>query len=271
MKRRIALSALFVTLLLGGCSFLKKTSTNPLDVSGGKSATVAISDLAYEKHNPRPSGILGIFTSTFLSQGIFFASQSGIRGVTDTLKVLSMQEQPLNDNTFLMLQQLGDTLAVNVPDMLNRNPNRITALDQYSESLGNLITNADQKVAELAASQTTLTAQQKTEQTAANVIQKEVDQASKLNDFSTAGSKQQDLLKAQSKLAETQLKLKQTKDMLTRLKAAVTLAKARQSAIQKNREIILSGLSIVDLPGAQNLGIIKNPSSKGTTTNLFTP
>lgn len=270
VKGKIASSLLLISLLLGGCSFAKKTPSTSLEVSGGKSATVAIGAMAANTHDPRPSGMLGIFTTTFLSQGIFFATQTGVRGIEATMKTLQKQEQPLNDETFQMLQQLGDTMSVKIPDMLNRSPNRISALDAYSESLANLITNADQKIAELAASQTTLTSDQKAKQTTMNGIQKEVDQATKVNDFATAGSKQEELLKAQSALAEVQLKLKQTTDMLSRLKKAVALAKARESAITKNREIILSGLTIIDLPGAQDLGILGNASSK-QSTNIFAP
>lgn len=237
-----------------------------MEVSGGKSATVAVNDLAMEKRAPRPSGLLGIFTSIYLAQGLFLPAQTGIAGIDAALAVLQKQEQPLGDDTFQLLEQLGSVLSVDVIDMLNRSSNRIEALDRYLESLGNILINADRRSQELAASLVTLTAAQKKEKTNVNTLQTAINKAIQASDYADAGSKNGELMKAQTALSETELKIKQTTDIQAKLKKLIDLGKQRKATIEKNREIILSGLTVTDIPGLTNLGLVKSGSTKSKST-----
>lgn len=256
---------LYLSLLLGSCGTQgEEQSQPPLSVSGGKSATVAIGDLAKAmKESPRPSGTLGIFSAIYLAQGTFLPTNAGAEGVMSVLTLLKNQERPLTDETYVLLEQLGSTLSVNVVDMLNRSSDRSDALDRYTEALTNIAENGQKKLAELTASLTTLKERERSQRLAVRDAQKIVNDALRQKDYQAAGSKQEEVNMAQSALAETELALKQTNDTLVQFKKFLDLTKKRLAAVQSNRAILLSGLTINDIAGLKDLGLVKD--SKNTT------
>ncbi|MDO8468424.1 MAG: hypothetical protein Q7S29_01565 [Candidatus Peribacter sp.] len=255
MKKGIVLLALASALLCGCASSAVQTPTPP--VSGGKSATVVLDTLVKNPGKPRPSGTLGIFASLYLAEHLFLSTQSAMQGVQETLHIIRSQEQPLGDETFTLLQTLGDALAVNVVDLLNRSDNRLETLDRYVAALTSTVENGRQRSGELKASLETLAAEKKSQRTLVNEITKAQKAAVKAKDFATAGAKQEELVKAQADLSETTLKESQTKSSQKQLTDSLTLAEKRLSAIEKNREILLAGLQITDTQGLTELGVLR--------------
>lgn len=258
MKGKIALLVLPSLLLLTGCFGSEGSSALPSDeVSGGKSAVISTELLGKMlRHSPRPSATLGIFSSMYLSQGLFVSTESALNGITSLMKILETQEKPLSDDSFALLGQLETTMNINIVDILNRSTNRIETLDQYSTALKNITENSKQKSDELKASATTLEEQKKTQRQTVRDLEKEIQKAITAKDFTTAGSKQGELTKAETALNETELKDKQTNDMIDRFKKLIEGAEKRQAAIDTNREILIAGLQITDPQGLKDLGVV---------------
>lgn len=255
MRKEIVLLALFIAALAGCAS--SDTEQSALSVSGGKSATVVLDSLTRLPTNPRPSGALGIFASLYLAQNLFFPTQSATKGIQELLKLVHGQEQPLNDETFALFQALGDTLSVNIVDLLNRSTNRIETLDRYVDALRSTVENGTKRSEELQAALKTIAAQKKEQRTLVSSITRDQKAAVKNKDFSTAGTKEAELVKAQTVLSETELKESQTKSSQKQLSSLLDLAHKRLFAIEKNREILLSGLTITDPQGLKDLGLVR--------------
>lgn len=257
VKGTIALLVL-LPLLLTGCLGQGGSAPAPADtVSGGKSAVVSTDLLGtLRKHTPRPSATLGIYASMYLAQGLFVSTESALHGISSLLKILEAQEKPLSDDAFALLGQLETTMNINIVDTLNRSTNRVETLDQYSTALKNITENSKRKNAELQASATTLEEQQKTQRQTVRDLEKEIQKAIDAKDFTTAGSKQGELTKAETALNETEFKQKQTNDMLERFKKLIEGAERRQNAIDSNREILIAGLQITDPQGLVDLGVV---------------
>ncbi|MDD5075233.1 MAG: hypothetical protein PHO54_05165, partial [Candidatus Peribacteraceae bacterium] len=197
-----------------------------------------------------------IFSSMYLSQGLFVSTQSALNGVTALLKILESQEKPLSDDAFALLGQLETTMNINIVETLNRSTDRVETLDQYATALKNITENSQRKNDELKASATTLEEQKKTQRQTVRDLEKEIQKAIKAKDYTTAGNKQGELTKAETTLNDTEFKEKQTNDMIDRFKKLIEGSVRRQNAIDANREILIAGLQITDPQGLKDLGVV---------------
>lgn len=263
VKKGIVLLALISTILSGCAS--SPVQTTPPPVSGGKSATFVLSMLSERllETNPRPSGTLGVFVSLFLAQRLFLPTQSGMTGIEEMLRIVRSQEQPLDDETFALLQTLGDALSVNIVDLLNRSPDRIETLNRYVEALTNATANGRSRDEELEAALDVIAEQKKKEHAVVNDITRTQRAAVNAKDFSMAGLKEKELVAAETALSETTLKEKQTRSLKKQLSDLLTRAEKRLTAIEKNREILLSGLQITDPKGLEDLGLVRETPRRG--------
>lgn len=272
MKEKL-LWALIALPLITGCVTSGGTGTTLPSVSGGKSATVALGSLAPQLVSPtaRPSGAMGIFASIYLSQGLFLSADAAKEALTSLLRIVAHIEQPLDDLAQL-LQTLGDAISVDVIDVLNRSPDRVQTLDQYLTGLGNIIDNGERKQTELAASLETLGTQKKEQQRLVRDLTKAQKDALTAKNYTLAGEKEGELMKAQTVLSQTELEEKQTKDAQSQLKKLLDLAKKRKAVIEENRELLLAGLKVTDIPGLEDLGLVNKATSsrsKGSSTFGF--
>ncbi len=163
----------------------------------------------------------------------------------------------MGDETFALLQTLGDTLSVNIVDLLNRSTNRIETLDQYVSALANAVENGNRRDEELTAALDIIADQKKEQRTQVRDLGREQKEAVKAKDFATAGSKEAELAKAQTALSETELKESQAKSSQRQLTDLLSQAEKRLSAIEENREILLAGLTISDPQGLKDLGLVR--------------
>jgi len=255
--KRSALLLSCGALLLFGCAFSATDPQKTDSVSGGKSGIVSTGQLGQlPERTPRPSGTLGVFSSAFLAQGMFYPTQTGLEGIDALLTILKGQEQPVTDETFLLLEQLGTALSVDIIDLLNRSPDRAIALTQYTEALDTVNTNGKRKMEELTTASKNLATEKKDQRLVVRNIEKEISTAVKEKDFGTAGSKQAELTTEQTKLSGIELEEKQTNETLRTFKDMTARADARLKAIAANREILIAGLQITDAQGLKDLGVI---------------
>jgi hypothetical protein len=251
----IAFSALLALVACGSGS-TDSTSEASIDVTGPVQGVEAVHRLASGLTQAlRPSAPLGIYVSAYLAQGVFIPVHSAVSGIEAARKLLSGQGATA-DETFSLLQALGNILQIDVPDVLNRSTDRRKALDDYLQSIHNVFVLSERKIAELETSVGTLEEEERSKRKAAQEIQRDIEKAMENEDYTAVGSRQRELADAESALAAITSKREQTSDVHQRFEELLDIAKKRIIAIESNRVIIIAGLKVVELPGIEDLNIL---------------
>lgn len=264
--RSILLQALILTLLLGGCSTAKKNEPTTDTVGFSKPETVLeeVNRLANpDLSRARPSGMLGIFVTTFLAEREGSEVHSAPRGIGSVVLLVKGEELSL-DETFQMLQELGGVLQVDVADMLNRSTNRTDALNIYIQSLQSIGDQSTEKVAELESLVDSQRAEQRTQQQATTDIDRQISKALRDKDYATAGSLQPTLIDEQKKLSEIEGELQRTRQIVDAFNDLLKIAERRLNAIEQNKEILIAGLKVIELPGVKELKILEDAKRNDT-------
>lgn len=212
----------------------------------------------------RPSSTLGIYSGLFIAQGIFLHTESALAGLETQKMIIAGQSGPISDETFALLQEIGNILQTDVNDILNRSTDRRHTLDFYVESLRSSITLVERKIAELEEQLEQLKDARKSQRNEERDIERAIKQAMKERDYASAAPLEKKLAKASSNRAETETKEDQAKDILKRFEDILEIADERLIAIQRNRQVLLSGLHVVNVPGIEDLGILEKETKWGS-------
>jgi hypothetical protein len=265
-KRMLALSALFLTgCTLWGKSGIEQENDSDLRVSGPLSAVLTLHALGESSAAgavPRPSAPLGLFVSAYLAQGVFLPVRSAAEGIEVQRRILAGQSGAATDESFTLLQELGNVLQVDVSDMLNRSPDRRKALDEYLQALRNVYALSERKRDELSVTLEALQEKEREQRKLVSTIERDIRHALSSKDFTTAGGRQKELSDAQGALAETAVNQDQTADIGRSFKDLITIAGERLVAIEANRAILIAGLRVVELPGIEDLNILRDRKSR---------
>ncbi len=265
LNRSLASVLLIGLLSLTGCS--KGSDTLPT-VQGAKSGILALEKLTggTTAGGKRPAALLGIFISDYLSAGRFSFVQSALLGVTAQTAFAS--DIGPADEDYDLLQAFADALNVDLASMLNQSVQRDEALNKYVEALDNVAARAQTRYDALKEEEKGLRDTQRTQQRDVSTAKSALSKAIKDQDFSQAGSIQQDLDEKQAALSKTQLDLTQVTGIEQTLKKLIDIYAKRALAISSNREALITGVTTVNVPGAGDLKVILPPSaaqsSKGT-------
>jgi len=184
------------------------------------------------------------------------ASESALQGIGAQMQIV-ISQQTILDPDYDLLQAFGDALQVDVADLLNRSTDRQQALETYTEALTNVATRANDRFKELNSQLSelkTLGASQNKDRSAAD---RELKNAIKNKDFEAAGEKQKALTDFQAAFAETDLKKKQVQSLVDTLEDLLTLYGKKILAIQLNREALIAGVKVIDVPGADELQVLE--------------
>lgn len=265
MKRTIA-SVLLTSLLLTACNSGETADTEePLKVISPRLGVAASYLLATKMQesaqSTRPSPTMGIFTSSYLAQGAFITVQAAALGIQAQKLLLSGQSLPGTSETFSLLQELGTVIQVDIVDMLNRAGNRGEALDEYLKSLKGVGSVASRKKKELEQQKAAFRTQEKEERSVVRELETELRNILRDEDYGRAASVQEQIAEAQSTLAQTGTKLDQTDDILDRYEDLLDIAEERLTAIENNREVLIAGLKVLEVPGIEDLGILNEGKS----------
>lgn len=260
IRQNKAFAALVLcTLSLGGCG---TKEVQKLHVSGAKSALSIMHILANQSlQTNRPSGLLGIFSGIYTAQGVFLPVQSAAIGMQAIGTIIMGQTQSTTDENFALLQEIGDVLQVNVLDMLNRSTNRAQSLQEYTQSLKNVGIAAEQKISELSVLNEEQKDQVRDERKAVREIDSAIRDALRAKDYANAAQLEENLAKTNASYAEISTKQDQTNDMIQRFDAVLDIAVERLQAIEMNREILIAGLRVIEVPGIIDFNILEKGKS----------
>lgn len=260
MKHRTLSIALLSLLILAACGSDTNSDSEKGQVSGGRSALFTIDQLIVTSTKlqvSRRAALLGIFVTEYISfVQTAMAAQGALTGIAVD-QYLMVSNQTITDPDFALLQAFADALEVDVSDLLNRSPDREQALTAYTTALTNVAARSNDRYQALTIAETELKNLLRTQGKERTDAERVLKNAVRNKEFSQAGELQKTVLETQKVYAETDLKRKQTEDILSTLSTLLTLYKEKSLAINQNREILIAGNRIVDVPGVEELNIIE--------------
>ena len=247
-------------VLLTGCG--SKNTQNIDVVSGAKSAVVSIYRIASKSTSiMRPSATIGVYSGIFTAQGIVLPVIASTEGFDAITKIMQGQSQISSDENFTVLREIGDVLQVDIIDILNRSNNRLDTINNYTQSLRNTGILTERKINEITATFENLSIQRKEERRTVQEIEKNLKNALKNQNYSEASTFEEQLSEANAKFALTKTKEKQAKDMIKRMENLLEITGDRLQAIENNREILIAGLRVINVPGISDLNILEKGKS----------
>ncbi len=264
-KRAVSVALLAVLVsscsLFGGGSNTVEDST--LTVTSARYA-ITFGDIIRGPHRllNRPTSSLGVFAGLFLAAGSFVETQSALQGVTAQAAYHAQPGDQQLEDTFGLLQEFGTVLQVDIPDLLNRSDNRTDTLNQYLIGLTNITERSTRRAEEMRQALDALQDTERTQRRTASDLDRAIRNALSDKDYVTAGEKQPELAKAQGVLAETESTIAQQEVIIESFEELLDVAERQKNVLEQNREVIIAGLTVVDLPGAESLGILENANSR---------
>lgn len=263
-NRRLSGIFLLLVLIVSACGSSPNKET--VTMSGSRSGLFSTDRIALQSaknFSVRSAASLGVFISEFLSNPqVSLIVRGALNAVTVHSTVMAAQQE-ITDPDFDLLQAFADALQVDVADLLNRSENREQSLKTYTEALTNVATRANERFKELQVSDEQLKNMANERGKERSTAERELKKALADKDFSLASEKQKVVSEKQTAFAETDLKRKQVESMISTLDQLLVLFGEKILAIEKNREALISGLKVVDVPGAEDLKILER--SKGQT------
>ncbi len=272
-KRSLTFLALASTafLTLNACG---KTSSTPaqtgastVKVSGAVSAVTHTLEVATQTAMAvRPAALLSIYVTTSLADGSVIPVSAAKAGVEAQMALHAQPTDSQIDSLYQLLDEFGAVLSVDIPDMLNRSSDRAHALDAYVQGLTNVTERARRRQSGIEDDITALKQKVKDQKAVVKDMDKQVKDAAKLNDFTTVGAKRQELATEQATLTDLQSQLEESTDLQEQFASLVDLAGQRLTAVNANREALIAGIHVTDMPGIDELGVIQSRSKRGSTT-----
>lgn len=210
---------------------------------------------------------MGVFVSHFLSTSPTALVSGGIGGIQVQTAIFDKQSS-ISDPDFDLIQAFADALQVDVLDMLNRSLDRQATLDVYITSLDNIAQRANTRLGELTAADEVQTESLRQLNRERADLERELRNATNDRDYLLANEKQKALNEKERQISEANLKLDQVKNVSQTLEDLLQLYGEKSLAIQENREPLIAGTKVVDLPGTLDLKILErrgNRSGGGST------
>jgi hypothetical protein len=213
---------------------------------------------------PRPSAQLGPYLAAFLSLPYAESSHSAVTGMLAGMSIL-FQDRGIGDESYALLEEFGLVLQVNLTDQLNRALDRKMALDAYREGLIDVATRAQDRLDELENRQNESNAEVRELRSRASDVQRALNDALRDKDYATAGNRQSESSEVQGELAVATAKQREIGSIISLFEDALDAAAERLQAIDANREALIAGVSVTDVPGAGDLGVLED-APRGTRT-----
>lgn len=271
VKKTIA-SGLLPCLLLVGCGNSATDEEVEVMASGAKSAVATLEKLITQavKSN-RPGATLGIYVGLYVSQGMILPTQGAVLGLDAMARFIEAQSRSDTDENFALLREVGSVLQVDLVDTLNRSPTRAKTLDEYTQSLRNVIVLTERKIQELEILHDRQRDTTREKRNEVRDLERNLRNVLRDQDYAQASDLEQQLAKANSEFAEMETKTEQTGDMLDRFEELLEIAQERLQAVTVNREILIAGLRVIEVPGISDLNILEKGSrwSRRGTRDIF--
>ncbi len=216
---------------------------------------------------PRPSAMLGPYIAAFLSLPHFELSHSAISGVLSGGAILFQDHGSIRDESYALLEELGLILQVDIPDRLNRALDRQLSLNTYRDGLMETAVRSQAHVTTLDNREEEASMLVRELRTRASTIQRTLSDALKAKDYATASSRQAELSLVQGELAVATAKQREIGNIIDLFDDSLTTAAERLQAIDANREALIAGVSVTNIPGSEDIGVLEKAKNSRRRLN----
>ena len=260
--RRFLPSLVVCCVLLSACGGNNDAASSPPEVKEATNALLHTMLLAksnrLDPEQLRPADVIGLYAAAFLSMRTIFPLSAAIAGLEAQLALLPIAEAEERDYT--VLSELGAVLEVDIADFLNRSVDRAAELEQYVEALRRLIGEAQGQLTSLTERGDLLQEEERAKRSVAQDLERSIRDALRDENYALAGSLQEDLARAEGEFSEVKTRRTQTDDTADLYEDLLEIALERLQAIEQNREILIAGLKVIDVPGIEDLRILEEGS-----------
>lgn len=255
---RIITGTVFFALMAGGMTGCKE-NTPAVAPSGAVSGLVSV-DIVREQataaRGTRPAALLGLYTAEHLAQRGAQTTEGAILGVV-AQQTLAENMTSVDDADFQLLQAFADALQVDVADMLNRSQDRAGALDTYTQALSNITQRANSRTEVLSSVIDELDDVATGFRRESNAAKRSADSAIAARDFAAAAEAQKLYLEKESAYVDASMRLSQATEIHRTLDELLSHSEEKMLAIERNREALIVGVQVVDVPGIDDLKLIE--------------
>ena len=166
-------------------------------------------------------------------------------------------ERPQAEEDTLLLQKIIALLSADVQQLLNRSQDRKEALNTYITDIQLAIEEGRNRLRTLENDNEDLEDDERRLRSGVNDLQDELRDALASGEPVGATLLIQDIVKRQAELAEVQTRLLVTSELVRSFEDALVPLEERLEAILANRDALLAGVRVVDLPGVEDLGLLE--------------
>lgn len=262
MRRTTFRTAITTVLLLTACSGGTDAAPSMVSMAARNGARwtheILTTGVVKPMPPPRPSAMLGPYVAAFLSLPLVEISHSSVSGVLAGTSIL-FADRGVRDDSYALLEELGLALQVNLKDQLNRALDRGIALDAYRDGLVDVASRAqDHLTNELERRQDDADAKVREVRSQASDVQRNLNAALRAKDYATAGSLQAEASQVQGELAVATAQQREIRDIIGLFEDSLDAAAERVAAIDANRDALIAGVSVTDVAGADDLGVLQD-------------
>lgn len=256
-----------MSLVMVACA-AKNTPSQNANVGSAKSGIVALELLSRGINTPkRPAALVGIYITHFLEQGTFPLVKGALMGVQADTAFAKDTEEDQNED-YRLLQAFSDALQVNIADLLNKSPDRDESLKRYTEALVNVSERAKSRVAELETTLKSYKEEERAMRSDLSKLRRQASSAMKDNNFSEAGAAQKMITEKEQELSAKESEINTTDDIHDHLQDLLDIYGERIVAIELNREALLSGIKVIDVPGAKEIDVLEQKRLKNRGSDV---
>lgn len=250
MNRRLAI-AVFLFALLGGCreaeevtEYQVRTAQSSLRVS----FALLEETEAAEPHIPSP--LSAIKTGALLSrEGTDLRFPPALIGLPEP-----GAEEVIHDAA--LLERFIELLRQDVRELLNASPDRTETLDEYIEALSSHLQRGEVRLRALRDREENLRDDENRLERVRDELRENLDGAIRGGEGRNVAALMEDITERHEAFAEVQTELIVVQRFLEALDRVLPTLQERLRAIQANREALIKGVRVIDIPGVEDLGII---------------
>lgn len=202
----------------------------------------------------RPSALLGIYVSDYLIHTSTY--RAALAGVEAQMSLLFDDEYE-KDESFEILENLGTILQIDVADMLNRSTSRSEAFDAYITSLAQLSEQAANHTQNLEQELEEILDERRIKRRETADIQRALNNALRTQDYASASGLQQQLIEAETEVAGVESREDEQNSLIRLFENLLDIADERMNAMRSNREALIAGVKVIEVPGVDDLGILE--------------
>lgn len=251
-----AITVLFLAAFLTQCSGASNKEELP-DIEGAIIGAEESHDMLAawaDADRLRPSALLGVFISDYLSYTAVY--QTALAGVQAQMEIL-FNDDRIEDETYALLETLGSILQVDVNDMLNRSNGRARAFETYVQNLAELGTTATAKKQGLEQELDDIQTVRRDQRRDTAKLQSDLNSALREQDYASASGLQRQLIDAETELAKLESEEDEQQSVIRLFEDLLEIADERLNAMQTNREALIAGVKVIEVPGVDDLGLLE--------------